>query len=558
MLGFIKNVLGIRSDFDRIFFENEYKALAGNNNKTILGLILILFFTLLALGFAIGSLNNLKIRMDNPYTNWVNVSLGNQYPEEQKEAIRDTFDVEKKLAKSLNLIHLNGWNKYFISLYAQSFNPLRDDPNETQYYIARTIDPEEPLITTILNQEEGSRNLLWHHPDFDPTLPAEQNYCNGVIVSLDLLKKLGYVKESMDCNLIWEESLMWEPPVTQLLVKDSDEASNQKANMFLADILAVVCELPSSIDLVTRPKMYNILTLKLDQTNGMSFNCYEEIFERHFEYMESNRFSFYVQKEQDFATFEKVTKDFFSTIPFRANPQLQAIPNSDLYQKATIYFPAGYMPTYDSIGVFVNHCRSNGLPIAEFSRINCDFPECEELGLTAYNYMAFNFSKLNKIQAFRYELQEKQDVSIEYEKIEAAENFALVSNLTLIICIILLAFGLLSIILFVNNLLRNHLFDVRSNLGTFQAFGLSNVFLNQTYLKIIVAFLLLSILTSFSLVVIIDRIEQYIMGPESKFNIFSIYVGVAILGLILISIIISIGTIRKILGDTPGNLIYKR
>ena len=61
----------IRSDFELIFFSNEYKALAGNNLRTILALFTILFFTFLALGFAIGSLENLEKKMDNPFTNWV-------------------------------------------------------------------------------------------------------------------------------------------------------------------------------------------------------------------------------------------------------------------------------------------------------------------------------------------------------------------------------------------------------------------------------------------------------------------------------------------------------
>ena len=102
------------------------------------------------------------------------------------------------------------------------------------------------------------------------------------------------------------------------------------------------------------------------------------------------------------------------------------------------------------------------------------------------------------------------------------------------------------------------LFEVRSNLGTFQAFGLSNRFLVNTYLKIIFSFLLLSIGLAFILAAIVDRLEQYWMGNESRFDLFNVVILAAIAVLVLISLLLSNRTIKRILGDTPGNLIYER
>jgi hypothetical protein len=75
-----------------------------------------------------------------------------------------------------------------------------------------------------------------------------------------------------------------------------------------------------------------------------------------------------------------------------------------------------------------------------------------------------------------------------------------------------MVFAASNIVFFVNNLLRTHLFEVRSNLGTFQAFGLSNHFLVRIYLKIIFAFLTISALAAFLLSIIVDRFEQVLAG----------------------------------------------
>ena len=155
-------------------------------------------------------------------------------------------------------------------------------------------------------------------------------------------------------------------------------------------------------------------------------------------------------------------------------------------------------------------------------------------------------------------IKEEHKVDIDMTQIESKENFAVVARLTSFIALTLLAFGILSIILFVNSLLQSHLYKVRSNLGTFKAFGLNNKFLNKTYLKIILTFLLIAILIAFGLTVIVDRVEEFIFVEESKFNIFSLKVFVALTILVGISLFISSRTIKRILGDTPGNLIYER
>ncbi|HKK40412.1 MAG TPA: ABC transporter permease, partial [Cryomorphaceae bacterium] len=224
------------------------------------------------------------------------------------------------------------------------------------------------------------------------------------------------------------------------------------------------------------------------------------------------------------------------------------------WRQAIVYFPATNAPSLESIEEFIVFARKNGVHLGLMAEYSCRADKLDRLPLV--HNIAFNFTDLNEIRAFKEDMA-LDGIEIDTKQIEVKENFALVSSLTWTISVILLAFGVLSIILFVNNLLRTHLFKVRTNLGTFKAFGLSNSFLNTIYLKIISVFLLIAILIAFLLAGIVDLIEHLIY-EESKFNIMSHWVLVAILLLVGVSLFISFRTSKKILGDTPGNLIYNR
>jgi len=250
--------------------------------------------------------------------------------------------------------------------------------------------------------------------------------------------------------------------------------------------------------------------------------------------------------------------DSLAKVFFKRNAESEIeeriISGDESWNKVTIYFSASDPPKLEDIERFILFARKNGVPMGLLSEYDCNAEKLDRL--PEVGNIAFNFRDLNQIAVFDEYMLER-NIEIDKRQIESKENFALVSSLTWTISIILLAFGVLSIILFVNNLLRTHLFKVRTNLGTFKAFGLSNSFLNTIYLKIISVFLLIAILIAFLLTGLVDFIEHLIF-EESKFNIFSPWVLVAILLLVMVSLFISFRTSKKILGDTPGNLIYNR
>lgn len=520
----LKKILGIRSDFEQIFFRNEYAALSGQNRRTIFALLSILFFTFLALGFAAGSLKNLKRKMDNPFTNWVDVEVRNSQIAGQLSKIQERY-TQDSVTGPLQLQSCTGWVKFYQDFYARTYDPLRFDADTLRFQLpGRTVDSEEPLLAKILDPK--SNNLVWHAKDFDLADPASMEDCS-VIITQSMMERLGYKDPS-------EIGYLCSRDVDPLFIK----------------VVAVVNELPNFCNFICLPKLYNILKAKRDGSK----KCQDLITGNQ---SGSNIFIFLTSADVDIARLDSLGSVFFPdrTLSFAQESTLSSGPHN--WQTCSLAFLPVETPPTDSVTRFLDWAKQSA-PITAYSTLDCGAGICGSMDPGDYHYLAFNFNRLDKIRQFRADMLEHFAVDVDMSQVEAKENFALVTGLTIAISFILLSFGILSIVLFVDNLLRTHLFEVRSNIGTFQAFGLNNRFLINIYLKIILAFLVLSIFVALLLTVVIDFIEQSIMGDESRFDIFSISILVATVGLLVVSLFRSGHTIRRILGDTPGNLIYER
>lgn len=525
----LKNkILGLSSDLDQLFFTKEYQALAGNGLKTIITLIIILFLTFTALGFAVGSMQQLKDKMDNPFTNWVDLSVNSSYAAKIPDVLDRYEQKDKQIEFQLNK-HPKGYNRYYQQFYHYDFEPGIYETDTLLYNCAgRTLTTKGPLLQSILAAESG--NLIWLDESLkkEDRLPLEG--C-GIIITQEMQKRLGYqeVKPKDIGNLL----IYSEPEFIFLKVE------------------AVVKELPNLSSFACSPKLYNIITGKKVGRD----RCYELVNRNK---GGDNTFQLFSSEEINYEQLASHLDSFFNTKSAPSfNVEQKLFSGTDTFYIYRLGFLPVDKPSFIKYKNFLSSIRTQ-YPLESLAEIECGVDKCEVLDSEKYHYIAFNFKEVINVRAFQRDLAETFDIEIDMSQVEAKENFALVSRLTLAISFILLAFSILSVVLFVNNLLRNHLFEVRSNLGTFQAFGLDSRFLNKTYLKIIFSFLSLATATALAMALVVDRIEQAIYLSESKFTIFHSSIFLAIIGFIMVSLLISQRTIHKILGDTPGNLIYKR
>lgn len=138
-------------------------------------------------------------------------------------------------------------------------------------------------------------------------------------------------------------------------------------------------------------------------------------------------------------------------------------------------------------------------------------------------------------------------------------------NITLIITFLLIAFSILSICLFVSNLLRTHLNKVKMNLGTYKAFGLGDKQSTGIYLTIMLRYIVSGILISLVIAFIFGTLINYFFKSRFKledlvdyFILFNTTTIVLVLFILIITILVSYFNINKILSKTPGDLIYNR
>jgi ABC-type antimicrobial peptide transport system permease subunit len=183
--------------------------------------------------------------------------------------------------------------------------------------------------------------------------------------------------------------------------------------------------------------------------------------------------------------------------------------------------------------------------------------------------LAVNFRELGNIRAFASYMAAVNEVQIDIAQIEAKENYSFITRLTKIISLILIGFSILSICLFLSNLLKNHLEKIKMNIGTFKAFGLDSKTLHRIYMRVIFSVILgamsLSIIASWLFGKVGGmRFLLKIFGSdnlesgESYFELFDQWTLLSIVLILLISFLVLSVTARKILRKSPGDLIYDR
>ena len=517
-------LIGLGSDFDRIFFANEYKALSGRKGSTILSLLGILFLTFVSIGFAVGGIDNLEREMANPYTNWVELKISDNRTSGKAKKLLQEFNKPDVMDRFL-LDRSNGFCEFVLHIYKSDFRlgtTYKDTLNKTVW--GRTIEADESLLLKILEAD----NVEWKSADFDPVNDALG--FDEVVVTSELVRQLGYGKidSSFGHLLVYIDT-----------------------SLVCLKVRAVVTRLPGVSGFISSPGLYNIATAKTDA------RCYCGELLKVDDYNSYN-FSFLLGKEGDYsALFDKLSRDYFR----ENNVEVADIDNIRIggrdFVIKKLYFQATEKPDSMSLDSF-KYLIDGQFETAPFTRVATDSRCCRSINFSDYHNLAFNFRKLDSVRVFERVLRDSFDVEIDMNQVEEKENFAVVSNLTLFISLVLLFLGISSIVLFVTNLLKSHLGSIRSNLGTLQAFGLSNRNIRIIYLKIIFTFLMQSVLVTCLLSWGVELADGYWRRENSLFSFTNKWVLFSIAGLVFFGMWFSYTVINRLMNDTPGNMIYER
>jgi hypothetical protein len=498
------------SDFLRLFKQREFLKLAGKNRQTILKLSAIIFITLLSLSYAMGSLNVLRLKMENPYTNWVDIPLSStgQNGYDSLSVLLEYFTrPENKAAFSLNDV------RGYVSSTALLV-PVNDFTIRIPHK-ARTIEPGEKILEAILDQ----KNVL--AGSVDPVTVFNQYPC-GVIIKQKALTRLGIQD--------WEHV----QKVPMLFYDD----------VLYVDVVAVVEDLPDYCDFVCTPRFYNLLlngsirphdtgVINQDTTNIVVLASTEGDKKRVLEWAKEG----FEQRGFEIINIKKVAKPI--------NDQVS-------HFQYLLIFNHQSTPDHESRQAFFRKYKGNVVPSVEWNCISDRFD-----GLDKPYALAFNFNDLGKVRAFKSFMGTRFKMNVNLAQVEAKDNFKKVTQITWVVSMTLFLFGILSIVLFITNLLSTHLQQMRSNLGTLKAFGLMDDWLKNTYNLVIAYFLLVSFITALVPLLIISGCSS-LLWKEVPLDVLNLPVLSAILLIFISSIFFARRTSADIVKFTPGDLVYGR
>ena len=191
-----------------------------------------------------------------------------------------------------------------------------------------------------------------------------------------------------------------------------------------------------------------------------------------------------------------------------------------------------------------------------------NYNEPDEVVQESDNVVSVHMQNLNRLDEFNKYLKDTFDLQIEMTQVNQRKNFAAVSTMANILTVALIVFSIIAIVIFIVNMMQSYFQKVKRNLGTFKAFGISTRELIMVYMTIIVGIVIAALAIALSatwcceLMLNILNITKPDGSPHlDLWNARTLWAIV----IIMASTVLSVHTVmRRLLRHTPGDLIYDR
>ena len=517
-------------DFLTLFLKKERSELFGRQNKNLIWLSLILLITFLSLGFSNGSLKYLKLKMDDPFIEYLDIPIPFTKTDNIKE-IRNYLEASEQ-KDSFNYHKVFGYNRFAFEFFKK---------NESRVIFGRTIEPGSSLCDKILSKE----NLIIGRNELS-------NDDIGIILSQSLLDEMEIKGNPIFISLRYS------------IVKINIDSTYVIDYVIPMPVIAIVKQLPGSNYFATTPKLF--ATYHCDDNH---YDLSKPTYNRDLTYFIPGEIEVADNFKEHVSMLIKDSKKFSAKCT-----------NIFIEGENTDPYITGYtvVLTFNIESLDENEINQiHNYLVGHIDKSNTEFYRYylyESLGsLESFEdkpeYLSLLFNNNDLIKNFQTEFEKRFEIKIDMAQIEAKKNYDFVSKLTIIIIVFLIVLSVTSIILFLTNILILHLEKIKKNIGTFKAFGLTNRILKIIYIRLSLEFALISIIISFIASLIIGysgglRLFLVLFGAKlekgaSYFNLFNnIHVLIAVFLIFSFSSIAIYTNLNRLLNKTPGDLIYNR
>lgn len=522
----------------KLLMTREGKEVLGKNGSNLWILTLVLVATFASIAFSKGSMNYLKDKMADPFTNWVSIdkdTVSNENFKRFREQllrpeVADSFDYRDVLMdqyKGLNIQGPSGGRVEYLSV--RFFEHLHT-----------------PIINTIL----GEDNIV-NGCHVDTTIFIDNTL--GFIITIEALERLGYNRDNLPTYIYFLTSVKpehaYDINIDSLGLKHYTIKDSTKFVPVALPILAVVRKLPNNVDMVSANFFYEQYHNN-ETTKPFDVVTHESDYLHHLIYWVSDdvgleAFShFFKQHGKDVSIYDE-SKTFLSMKPWKKGKMI------------TVDVGGESQP----VEVFNNVDRAvaSQWDESQVQRIyKLDTDESEHANRS--DYLSVEFRSLKHIREFE-SYADEFGISIEMEKVHSLENFNAVTVMATILSAAMVIFSIVCIIMFLVNMLQSYFQKVQRNLGTFKAFGMNTRELTQAYIIILITIVLTAVIMALMITWAIQGVLPLVGVEKEGFNYLSLwnnttYVATAV---ILISTILTVIVVMtRMLSRTPGDLIYDR
>ena len=519
------------NDYLRLFIRRESRVVVGNRCVNLWVLTAMLVLTFLAIAFSNASLSYLKQRMDDPFTNWVNIPI---YGQKLNELENDFGKATSELRNKYGIAHFSVDNSTHYVFYGNTLDKkpylgcLFFESIENNPLIDAILDPSNVVDNCCIEKSLLTNDLL------------------GLIITQDKMESMGYLDPSTYPSFVNFRQFT----DASAAIKYDLQLQDSKFSSIAIPVLAVVKKLPMNMDVVASANFFN-------QQQSRVFNLNDSVANSKLIYAVEDST---LAQEIDNFLYEQVDDNVHVGQGYIHMPQY------------TTTFRENVIVSVQSVGEYTIPCsklneldrkvRERFLDGGYVRLYHHTFVNADYVHGNTFVSMQLTSDGLKNIRAFAEYLNEEYNVDIEMAQIQSKENFSAVSVTATILTWTIIFFALVSVILFIVNLLRTYFQRVKRNMGTFKAFGMSNRELIGIYILILIAIVSGAIIISLLAVVIIQLLlaicHLSYQGGSPYLLLGNINTLFAILVILASSVLTVYWVMKNQLSATPGDLIYDR
>lgn len=523
---------GMDKEYLKLLAKREGREMLGSRFSNLWILSAVLAVALLAVSFSWAGKKYLEFKMADPFTNWVNV--------------------ENNFGKGNYIDFFNDLSNQEICDRFQ-INSVSGDDYEADWFMG--ADGKERFLEcrffgdfdgSLIRGVLDSKNVV-HRCSSDPETISNESY--GLIITADALKKLGYSLDDVPAFINISQPAGDDFSLGMNLY----EFEGTYYSMDPMPLLGVVKSLPMNMDIIGSHFWYS-------QSQD---NIRYPFFINDPKYFDRDQLYYFVEEGKD-----SLFVNTISELPHESAKTPRTVLCEDEMEafrpwKAGNFYQVMYGNASTSPEERAEYDRSvqERLSSNGVTRVY-KYEEADTYENSDFLYYSVYFNDLKSIVEFEKYVKEEYKIQLEISQVTSKQNFRIVSTIANVLTVVMIAFAIICIVMYIINMLQAYFQKVKRNLGTFKAFGMESDSLIRVYVATLLLIVSAAIVISVFITLIIS-VALRVVGIcwETGFPYFILFnwnTLISIMVVIIATAVTSARVMSRLFRNTPGDLIYDR